>query len=59
MGWFDETAFRTALGIPDIFRVVGVTPLGYPDQEPKDRPRKEPTDITFYKQWNNKDADQG
>jgi len=33
--------------------------LGYPDQEPKARPRKEPTDITFYKQWNNKHADQG
>ena len=59
MGWFDETAVRTALGIPDTFKVVGVTPLGYPDQEPKARPRKEPTDITFYKQWNNKHADQG
>ena len=59
MGWFDETAVKTELGIPDKFRVVGVTPLGYPDQEPKARPRKALTDITFYNQWENNREDQG
>ena len=51
MGWFRETAVREALGIPDSIKVVGITPLGYPDQEPKARPRKSLTDITFYDRW--------
>ncbi len=59
MGWFDETAVKAALAIPDKFRVVGVTPLGYPDQEPKARPRKALTDMTFYNQWENNREEQG
>ena len=51
MGWFDETAIRDALGIPGSIRVVGITPLGYPDQEPKARPRKSLEEITFYNRW--------
>ncbi|MBE0500210.1 MAG: nitroreductase family protein [Desulfuromonadales bacterium] len=51
MGWFDEAAIRTALAIPENIRVVGITPLGYPDQEPKARPRKSLSDITFYNRW--------
>ncbi|BCS52774.1 nitroreductase family protein [Geobacter sp. SVR] len=51
MGWYEEGAIRTALGIPDRFRVVGVTPLGYPDQEPKARPRKELSEIAFFEDW--------
>ena len=53
MGWFDEAALKAALGIPANIRVVGVTPLGYPDQEPKPRPRKSLEDITFYEHWEN------
>ena len=51
MGWFDEAAIREALAIPDEFRVIGITPLGYPDQEPKARPRKSLEEITFYDRW--------
>ncbi len=51
MGWFDEAAIRTALAIPENIRVVGITPLGYPDQEPKARPRKSLSEITFYNHW--------
>ncbi len=51
MGWFDEAALKSALAIPNPFRVVGMTPLGYPDQEPKARPRKALKNITFYNQW--------
>jgi len=51
MGWFDETAIRTALGIPETIKVVGITPLGYPDQEPKPRPRKALSDIMFHNHW--------
>jgi nitroreductase len=51
MGWFDEAAIRDALGIPGNIRVVGITPLGYPDQEPKARPRKALEEITFCDRW--------
>ncbi len=51
MGWYDEAAIISALGIPGGHRVVGVTPLGYPDQEPKPRPRKALTDIAFFNEW--------
>jgi nitroreductase len=51
MGWFDESRIKEALDIPEGIRVVGLTPLGYPDQEPKPRPRKELSEITFYENW--------
>jgi len=51
MGWFDEGAIRAALGIPETIRVIGITPLGYPDQEPKPRPRKALAEIVFYNRW--------
>lgn len=51
MGWFDESRIKEALGIPGEIRVVGLTPLGYPDQEPKPRPRKELSEIAFYENW--------
>lgn len=51
MGWFDEEQVKQALAIPAGIRVIGMTPLGYPDQEPKPRPRKELHEIAFFNQW--------
>lgn len=51
MGVFDETDMKAKLKIPDNVRIVGVTPLGYPDQEPKPRPRKELSEIAFFDEW--------
>ncbi|GFO59419.1 nitroreductase [Geomonas silvestris] len=51
MGMFDEPALRLALKIPEGIRVVGVTPLGYPDQEPRPRPRKELGEIAYCDDW--------
>ncbi|HEY6838521.1 MAG TPA: nitroreductase family protein [Geobacteraceae bacterium] len=51
MGLFDEAVARAALGIPAGVRVVGVTPLGYPDQEPKPRPRKELAEVAYFNEW--------
>jgi nitroreductase len=51
MGVFDEAELKAKLGIPDNVRVVGVTPLGYPDQEPKPRPRKALSEIAFFDEW--------
>lgn len=51
MGWYDEARVKSSLGIPDSIRIVGMTPLGYPDQEPKARPRKELSEIAFFDVW--------
>jgi nitroreductase len=51
MGLYEESIIREALGIPAGVRIVGVTPLGYPDQEPKPRPRKGVAEIAFYNSW--------
>ncbi|MDD2852368.1 MAG: nitroreductase family protein [Desulfuromonadaceae bacterium] len=51
MGWYDEVRIKQALGIPDYIRIVGITPLGYPDQEPKPRPRKSLSEIAYFDQW--------
>lgn len=51
MGWYDEGKIRHALDIPDDIRIVGITPLGYPDQEPKPRPRKQLSEIACFNRW--------
>ncbi len=51
MGWYNEEQIKSAFNIPDGIRIVGLTPLGYPNQEPKPRPRKELADIAFYDIW--------
>jgi nitroreductase len=51
MGWYNEGLIKRSLGIPDAIRIVGITPLGYPDQDPKPRPRKELGEIAFFDQW--------
>ncbi len=53
MGWYDENMIKQSLGIPSNIRIVGITPLGYPDQEPKPRPRKELSEIAFFDKWGN------
>ena len=57
MGMYDEAAVKERLGIPAGIRVIGVTPLGYPDQEPRQRPRKDLTEIAYYNDWGKTDAD--
>ncbi len=56
MGWFDEQKIKDSLQIPAGIKVVGVTPLGYPDQQPNQRPRKELSDIVSLNQWESTDA---
>ncbi|KAF0221808.1 MAG: hypothetical protein FD174_139 [Geobacteraceae bacterium] len=51
MGWYDEVLVKAAVGVPAGFRVVGITPLGYPDQEPNPRPRKALADIAYFNEW--------
>jgi len=45
---FDTKQAASILDVPEGFCAVEMTPLGYPDQEPKARPRKELSEIVFY-----------
>jgi nitroreductase len=47
-GLSDATKIAKILDIPDGYQVVTMTPLGYPDVEPKDRPRKELAEVVYY-----------
>jgi nitroreductase len=51
MGMFDETELKEKLAIPVNMRIIGITPLGYPDQEPRPRPRKELNEIAYFNEW--------
>jgi nitroreductase len=51
MGWYNEALIKRSFGIPEQIRIIGITPLGYPDQEPKPRPRKELSEIAYYDAW--------
>lgn len=52
IGWFNEERIRGVLHIPHEIRVVGITPLGYPDQDPKPRGRKALQEIAMINSWN-------
>ncbi len=51
VAWFKEDPIKELLNIPDPYRVVAMTPLGYPAKEPKDQPRKELSEIVFAEEW--------
>jgi nitroreductase len=48
LGLFDAISAANILSVPSGYCVVEMTPLGYPDQEPQVRPRKELSEIVFY-----------
>jgi nitroreductase len=51
IGLLDAKKVASILEVPPGFCVVAMTPLGYPDQEPKPRPRKELPEIVFYDKY--------
>lgn len=51
VGAFDAKKAASILGVPDGFCVVAITPLGYPDQQPAARPRKELAELLFYNKF--------
>lgn len=48
LGRFDEKQVKEILNIPDPVRVVAMTPLGYPAENPAQRPRKAMEQIICY-----------
>ncbi len=51
IGAFDEKKVKEVLNIPAPWRVVAMTPLGYPDETPKFPGRKPLEEIVFYETW--------
>ena len=51
LGSFDENKVKEVLDIPEKVRVVSITPLGYPDESPSPRPRKELKEIISYDKY--------
>ncbi len=50
IGAFEESKIRQALNIPTDLRIVALTPVGYPAEEPTPKPRKPFNEIIFYDQ---------
>jgi nitroreductase len=51
IGAFREEEVKQVLQIPAEVKVVALTPLGYPDEEPVRRPRKELAEILYFDLW--------
>ena len=51
IGDFQEDRVREILNIPDSVRVVELLTLGYPDENPSPRPRKDLSEIIYYEKW--------
>lgn len=50
-GQFDEEVVREALGVPESHRVVALTPLGYPDESPPAKVRKQDEELFSWEKW--------
>ena len=51
VGGFDLTAAREVLGVPDGVEPIAFTPLGYPEDEPKEKKRKSLDELVQYERW--------
>lgn len=48
IGSFEEQDVKSILNVPENVKVLALTPLGYPDEEPRDRGRKTLEEIVSY-----------
>lgn len=48
LGSFYEDKVKEVLNLPEGYRVIAMTPLGYPDENPSPRPRKSIEEIVEY-----------
>jgi nitroreductase len=51
LGAFDQDATRKILGVPAEVLVVGVTPLGYPAENPPARSRRKFDEVVSFEGW--------
>jgi nitroreductase len=52
IGLFDHKKVEEILAVPEGIEVIAMTPLGYPDEAPESRPRKELEEIVFRNRYN-------
>jgi len=51
IGSFYEDKLREVLGVPAGARIVAISPLGYPAEEPPANPRKQMMEVVSYDKW--------
>jgi nitroreductase len=49
--WFDDNKLKEILGIPKNIETVAVLPIGYPAEDPPQRPRFGLKKIVYYEKW--------
>lgn len=50
-GWYNQKEMRKVLGIPYNMYVSGILTVGYADEQPAQRPRKELEELVCYEKW--------
>ncbi len=51
LGRFSEEKVKEILKIPEDVRVIAMTPIGYPAEEPPARPRKGPDEVMCFDRY--------
>jgi nitroreductase len=51
IGAFEEKDVKAILNVPEDVKVLALTPLGYPDEEPRYRGRKDLSEILSYDRY--------
>ncbi len=51
IGAFDSVAAREILGLPEDVEPIVFSPLGYPDDQPKEKKRKPIAELVRYEHW--------
>ncbi len=51
VAWFEQEDIRPALNIPSDKYVVSILTVGYPEEQPKEKPRKKLADILHHELW--------
>lgn len=51
VGWYAQKEMRPILGVPEDKFIIGIITLGYPDEQPEKRPRKNLNEILHYEKW--------
>lgn len=54
IGMYSQKEIRPVLGIPEDMFVLGIVTLGYADESPPPRPRKDLSQIVHWERWGNK-----
>jgi nitroreductase len=49
--WFEQKEIRPLLNLPEDKYVCCVLTVGYPDERPEPRPRKEQRDLVRFETW--------